>query len=1234
MKGGYIINNLLKALGVILIALMTWTLPMGQVIAGPVNIRQDTSSIYQREEGNLVDQLKQLTGDKVRIGMHAITEKVRYIGVNPSDAIRQIAILSAKPTPEEAARGFLSTYGSLFGLTDQAQELRVMHTKNADRGRSFVRFQQVHSYIPILGGELIVQVDSLNNIISGNGEILPNIHINTSPSISVEMAKEKSLALVSKHYRDKYNVDMSVLEVSKPELWIYNPILLGVNNNFTRLVWRMEVFPTKMLPIKELVLIDAHLGNVALHFNQIDTALYRIIYDQNNVVPPHPLPGNPEDLIRSEGQDPSGITDVDNAYDYAGDTYNFYWNYHGRDSLDNAGMQLISTTRYCPDATHCPYENAYWDGTQMVYGEGYASADDVVGHEMTHGVTDHESRLFYYMQSGAINEAFSDIWGEFIDLTNGRGNDSASVRWLLGEDLPTGAIRSMSNPPLYGDPDRMGSSNYNCGSSDGGGVHTNSGVANKTAYLMADGATFNGTTVTGIGITKAAKIFYEVQTHLFTSASDYNDLYDALRQACTNLTGTSDITTSDCQQVENAVNATEMNQQTASCIAKEASVCVSGEVSSLFFDNLENLSSGNWTHAALSGSDQWYYPQTSNPYDFDATYATSGDYNFWGYNYNRVSDSYIAMTQNVTLPAGAYLHFNHAYTFERGTSSYFDGGVIEYSTDNGTTWTDAGSLITNNGYTGTISTLFSNPLGDRQAFVGRSNGYMSTRLNLNSLSGQNVRFRFRIGTDSSVDDYGWFIDDIQIYTCASGGCNQSGFNEDFNDGVANDWVNDESGRWSVTGGNYKMTGTGANSWAGSLYNAPYCDFVYQAKVKRTSGPLTQSMGLFLRADNPNPYAGNGYGFYITADGYYSLWKYTSGSPSSLIPSTSSSAINTGLGNWNILKVVTLGSKISVYVNGTLLGSVNDSLYLSGKVGVGAFDQSSSPYSVAEFDFVTLDITRKMTTVDFDGDGATDVAAFHLPSDQFFTDYAGNLGQFGWGGSDSMPLIWDYDGDGKTDVSIYHIPTNQWFVQGVGNLGQYGWGGEDSIPVPGDYNGDGRMERAFYHSPTNQWFVEGQDPVTFGWNGAECIPLPGDYDGDGKTDMVIYHIPSNQWFQYGVGNLGQFGWGGADCIPVPGDYNGDGKTEIAVYHVPTNQWFLKGIGNLGQYGWGGLESFPIPGDYNGDGVMERGFYRPNENQWFIEGETDFIWGWGGSDFMPITSHIAVYNWFRFMLHKFE
>src|SRR6185369_6471708 len=102
--------------------------------------------------------------------------------------------------------------------------------------------------------------------------------------------------------------------------------------------------------------------------------------------------------------------------------------------------------------------NAFWNGSQMVYGNGYASADDVVGHELTHAVTERTAGLFYYMQSGALNESFSDIFGETIDLgsTVGGGNDTLAARWLLGEDLLIGAIRNMSDPTVFGDPSRVG----------------------------------------------------------------------------------------------------------------------------------------------------------------------------------------------------------------------------------------------------------------------------------------------------------------------------------------------------------------------------------------------------------------------------------------------------------------------------------------------------------------------------------------------------------------------------------------------------------------------------------------------------------------------------------------------------------------------------------------------------------------------------------------------------------
>ena len=171
------------------------------------------------------------------------------------------------------------------------------------------------------------------------------------------------------------------------------------------------------------------------------------------------------------------------------------------------------------------YVNAFWNGTQVAYGDGTVSvADDVVAHELTHGVTQYTSNLFYYRQSGAINESLSDVWGELINLTNGRGNDDPAVRWLIGEDIAgLGAIGGMSNPPAFSDPDRMTSPFYWLADSDNGGVHTNNGVNNKAASLMVDGGTFNGQTITGLGVTKVAQIYYEVQTHLLTSASDYAD---------------------------------------------------------------------------------------------------------------------------------------------------------------------------------------------------------------------------------------------------------------------------------------------------------------------------------------------------------------------------------------------------------------------------------------------------------------------------------------------------------------------------------------------------------------------------------------------------------------------------------------------------------------------------------------------------------------------------------------
>ena len=705
--------------------------------------------------------LAQTLGPSGRLSYHTHTGKVRFVGADPSRPIPRAAGLATDADPEQAARAFLAAYGPAFGLADQGRELTLLRRRQADRGRAFVRFQQVHQGVPVLGGELIVQLDAARNVVSASGEISPSPQVGVVPAVSADVARQRAIEAIARDH----NLDPSALAVSPPELRIYDPALLGAPGpQSPRLVWQTEVTSVDLLPIRELVLVDAQLGVIALHFNQVDTALYRQTYDAQSS---STLPGV---LRRSEGQGPIGDTDVDSAHDYAGDTYNFYYANHGRDGIDGAGMTITSSVRYCSPLYPCPYQNAFWNGQQMVYGQGFASADDVVGHELTHGVTQYESHLFYYMQSGAINESFSDIWGEFVDLTNGHGNDVPDVRWLLGEDLPVGAGRSMSNPPIYGQPDTMTSTYYYCGSSDGGGVHTNSGVGNKAAYLMVDGGTFNGKSVAGLGIAKVARIWYEVQTNLFTSAGDYQDLYDGLQQACTDLIGTGGITAADCQQVKNALDAVQMNQQPTLCATSHAPVCPAGQSSTdLFFDDLENPSAGRWISGALTGANAWYYPQNSHPYSFDATYATSGRYNLWGYDQPSTADYFTRMTSDVVLPALStpYLRFNHAYSFDSYGSSRYDGGVLEYSTNGGATWTDAGPLITDNGYNGTISAAWGNPLGGRQAFTARSNGYISSRVSLSSLAGQSVRFRFRIGTDTGGDDYGWFVDDVRVYTCAT-----------------------------------------------------------------------------------------------------------------------------------------------------------------------------------------------------------------------------------------------------------------------------------------------------------------------------------------------------------------------------------------------------------------------------------------------------------------------------------
>jgi bacillolysin len=694
-------------------------------------------------------------GPGVTVAPHPQTGNVRFIGTAPGKPIDRPAGVPGSASPRQVAQTFLARQGSAFGISDPASELRP-RAETRSRGRSTVRFQQVHGGVRVLGGELVVNLDEGGNVLSANGEVVPSPSLSVRPQVSAAAAATTARGKVAK----QYSIPAQDLNASRPELWIYDSRLLGgPGGERPTLVWRMDVTAGGLEPIRELVLVDARSGDVALNFNQIAEAKNRRICDANSTATQVPCTSP----VRVEGGPPSGIADVNKAYDFSGQTYDFYFTRFGRDSVDNAGKALLSTTRFCPSPTDCPFDNAFWNGAQMVYGQGWA-ADDIVGHELTHGVTEFTSDLYYYYQSGAINESFSDVFGEFLDLTNGAGTDTTAVRWKIGEDLPpsTGVLRDMKDPTLFGDPDRMTSPNYtadfensNGQESDNGGVHRNSGVNNKAAFLMTDGGTFNGRTVTGLGITKAARIYYEVNTKLLTSGSDYGDLFRVLPQACTNLTGTLGITAANCTEVKDAVAATEMNLVPPAAPNPEAPVCGPGYgPKNSFFDSLENEASGNWTKINTIGPAEWYY--------FDS-YATAGKKAITGDGLGQTTDFSI-VSKAVTVPTGGFLHFRHAYGFEDSDgTTFFDGGVLEYSTNGGASWTDAGPLFTHNGYDGPLAT--GNPLAGRNAFGAESNGYISSRVNLSSLAGQGIRLRFRIATDSSFGDFGWIVDEVRIYRC-------------------------------------------------------------------------------------------------------------------------------------------------------------------------------------------------------------------------------------------------------------------------------------------------------------------------------------------------------------------------------------------------------------------------------------------------------------------------------------
>ncbi len=238
----------------------------------------------------------------------------------------------------------------------------------------------------------------------------------------------------------------------------------------------------------------------------------RTVYDAQHG---QSLPGT---RVRGEGDPPVADSAVDEAYDGLGDTWDLYSAAYGRDSLDGAGLPLLASVHYGTN-----YDNAFWDGSQMVFGDGdgviflgFARSIDVIGHELTHGVTQYTADLTYQDQSGALNESISDVFGVLVKQRH-LGQSADQADWLIGADLLAPgvngvALRSMKAPGTAYDDPRLGKdpqpatmSGYVHTSSDNGGVHTNSGIPNHAFYLAA-------TAIGGQAWEAPGQIWYDVLT--------------------------------------------------------------------------------------------------------------------------------------------------------------------------------------------------------------------------------------------------------------------------------------------------------------------------------------------------------------------------------------------------------------------------------------------------------------------------------------------------------------------------------------------------------------------------------------------------------------------------------------------------------------------------------------------------------------------------------------------------
>jgi Zn-dependent metalloprotease len=895
----------------------------------------------------LVNKLKDSARGSVTISVNEATQFASFIKAGRNGDL----LPSDRGQAKAKAKGFLKQYGGILGVASVDSDLVQTGTSTDELGATHVTYEQQYRGLPVYGGMLKVHVDAAGDLTAVNGTIVPAIDLSTNPRLSARQATAKAIAAVVADPPASAQLKAGKLRAESSRLLVYRMGLVkGDAGGANELVY--EVVVTNGASVRDAVFVHANTGKVINRYTLVDNALFRRLFESN---------ANPASQVWQEGDPFPGTLNQDqqNIVNFSGHSYNFFFNVFGRDSYDGAGAELRSVNN---DPTiACP--NANWNGATTNYCNGVTS-DDVVAHEWGHAYTQYTHDLIYQWQPGALNESYSDIWGETVDLLNGAGTDSpgpvrtvgscssfsgarvvvinspasiartcpagtatfgpavsgtgitgdvvladdgvapgsdactalpagsmtgkvglvdrgtcgfavkvkiaqnagaiavvvannaeavanmggadptitipsllialshgnaikgelalsntvnvtlkqnapagseSSYRWLIAEDSTAfgGAIRDMWTPTCLGDPGKVSDAQYHCATTDGGGVHSNSGVPNHGYALLVDGGTYNGQTVSPLGLVKAAHIYWRAQSVYQVPTTKFADHADALEASCTDLIGQNlenlstgadlgpsgqSLTTADCAEVTDMIAAVELRTDPTQCNFQPAlnpntpNLCANQKNPPLHYHESFEDGLAGWTLTNMGVFAGWpgtnWAADSSLPKGRAGTAAFGEDLQQGNCDSGAGDVSGVMRLQSPAIPIPGAANLSPRLTFEHyfATEQGWDGGNLKISINGGAFEVVPASAFIFNPYTATLQTVAAgntNPLAGEPGFTGTDGGEVDgswgqSQIDLTSAgvrAGDTIQLRFDFGMDGCTGIDGWYVDDIKVLSC-------------------------------------------------------------------------------------------------------------------------------------------------------------------------------------------------------------------------------------------------------------------------------------------------------------------------------------------------------------------------------------------------------------------------------------------------------------------------------------